>query len=83
VENTPAILLLVGEESCAKSCASLVLHCRRRGEKWSSAAVSRATEEVKTFQGFEVEGEVLRSRTGLQPGDSVRWATQIVSAASF
>jgi len=83
VENTPTILLLVGEESCAKSCASLVLHCRRRKENWNRAAVSQAAEEVKTFHGFEVEGEVLRSRTGLKPGDSARWATQTVSAASF
>ena len=83
VENTPAILLLVGEESCAKSCASLVLHCRRRGENWDCAAVSEAMHEVRTLQGFAVEGEVLRSRTGLQPGDSARWAAHTVSAASF
>ena len=83
VENTPTILLLLGEESCAKSCASLVLHCRRRAEKWNRAAVSRTVEEVKTFHGFEAEGEVLRSRTGLKPGDSARWATHTVSAASF
>lgn len=37
VENSPTILLLLGEESCAKSCASLVLQCRRVAEKWSSA----------------------------------------------
>src|SRR5437588_9782852 len=32
LENTKTILLLLGEESCAKSCASLVLRCERREE---------------------------------------------------
>lgn len=82
VENTPTMVLLLGEESCAKSCASLVLLCRRRGEKWESAAAPQAAA-IKTFQGFEVEGEVLRSRTGLPTGDSARWTTHTVSAASF
>src|SRR5437870_703601 len=48
VENTPTILLLLGEESCAKSCASLVLHCQRRADNWSRAAASVETG-VSTF----------------------------------
>lgn len=83
VENTPTILLLVEEESCAKSCASLVLACRRRGENWDCAAPPQAARGGRTFQGFEVEGEVLRSRTGLQPGDSARWMTNTISNDSF
>src|SRR5262249_11606296 len=37
VENTPTMLLLLGEESCAKSCASVVLRCQRKADKWSRA----------------------------------------------
>jgi hypothetical protein len=74
IENTPTILLLLGEESCAKSCASLVLRCQRRVDNWSRAAASVETG-VSTFEGFEVQGEVTRSRVLSQPADSARWQT--------
>ncbi len=74
VENTPTILLLLGEESCAKSCASLVLQCQRRADNWSRAAASVETG-VSTFEGFEVQGEVTRSRVLSQPADFARWQT--------
>ncbi len=75
VENTPTILLLLGEESCTKSCASLVLRCQRRANRWSRAA-SSAEAGISTFEGFEVEGEVTRSRVLSQPADFARWRTQ-------
>jgi recombination protein RecA len=74
VENTPTILLLLGEESCAKSCASLVLRCQRRADHWSRAAANIQTG-ASTFEGFEVRGEVTRSRVLSQPADSARWQT--------
>jgi hypothetical protein len=74
IENTPTILLLLGEESCAKSCASLVLRCQRRADNWSRAAASLETG-VSTFEGFEVQGEVTRSRGLSQPAESARWQT--------
>ena len=74
IENTPTILLLVGEESCAKSCASLVLRCQRRLDNWSRAAASVETR-VSTFEGFEVQGEVTRSRVLSHPADFARWQT--------
>ncbi|PYT78843.1 MAG: hypothetical protein DMG40_18760 [Acidobacteria bacterium] len=74
VENTPTILLLLGEESCAKSCASLVLRCQRRADKWSRAAQTVQTG-ASTFEGFEVQGEVTRSRVLSQPADFARWQT--------
>jgi recombination protein RecA len=43
VENTPTILLLLEEEPCAKSCASLVLRCQREQEKWSSVVSANGT----------------------------------------
>jgi recombination protein RecA len=74
VENTPTILLLLGEESCAKSCASLVFRCQRRADHWSRAAASIQTG-ASTFEGFEVQGEVTRSRVLSQPADLARWQT--------
>jgi recombination protein RecA len=74
IENTPTILLLLGEESCAKSCASLVLQCRRRTDNWSRAAAS-VEAGVSTFAGFEVQGEVKRSRVLSKPADFARWRT--------
>jgi recombination protein RecA len=72
IENTPTILLLLGEESCAKSCASLVLRCQRRTDNWSRAAAS-VQAGISTFEGFEVQGEVMRSRGLSQPADFARW----------
>ena len=74
IENTPTILLLLGEESCAKSCASLVLRCQRKADNWRRAAASVETG-VSTFEGFEVQGEVTRSRVLSQPAESARWQT--------
>jgi len=74
IENTPTILILLGEESCAKSCASLVLRCKRRVDNWSRAAAS-VESGVSTLEGFEVQGEVKRSRVLSQPADLARWQT--------
>jgi len=74
IENTPTILLLLGEESCAKSCASLVLRCERRVDNWSRAPAS-VESGVSTLEGFEVQGEVKRSRVLSQPADLARWQT--------
>jgi recombination protein RecA len=74
VENTPTILLLLAEESCAKSCASLVLRCQRKADNWSRAAANVQTG-ISIFEGFEVQGEVTRSRGLSQPADLARWQT--------
>jgi hypothetical protein len=74
IENTPTILLLVGEESCARSCASLVLRCQRKTDIWNRAAVN-FPDGACTFEGFEVQGEVTRSRVLSQPADLARWQT--------
>jgi hypothetical protein len=72
VENTSTTLLLLGEESCAKSCASLVLRCKRKTDNWSRAA-AKVPAGAATFEGFEVEGEVSRSRAMSQAATSARW----------
>jgi hypothetical protein len=72
IENTSTTLLLLGEESCAKSCASLVLRCQRKTDNWSRAAATVPTA-VATLEGFEVQGEVSRSRAVSHSADSARW----------
>jgi recombination protein RecA len=74
IENTPTILLLLGEKSCANSCASLVLRCQRSVDNWSRAAAG-VESGVSTLEGFEVQGEVKRSRVLSQPADLARWQT--------
>ena len=37
VEHTPAVLVTVGRQSYAKTCASLMLECSREREDWSGA----------------------------------------------
>jgi recombination protein RecA len=82
VENSPTILLLLGEESCAKSCASLVLECRRMSEKWSTTFGSTTNVETKlgpaTLQGFEVQGEIASSRMQRLGVHAARWQTRMI-----
>jgi len=83
IENTPTILLLLGEDSCAKSCSSLVLHCQRKRENWSCLNPQNRTSGVAILEGFEVEGQVVNSRIGLQPMDSACWKTKTLWTDSF
>ena len=76
VESTPAILVLLGEEPCARGCASVALRCRRSEEQWCRANSSATAHTLATFHGFEVEGEVVRSRAKLGHADTARWRTQ-------
>jgi len=73
VEGTPAILVLLGEEPCAKNCASLALRCRRRSDEWRGAASLEMRSGMDTLRGFEVEAEVARSRARLGHAESIRW----------
>lgn len=65
VENTATVLLLLEQESCAKSCASLVLRLEMEAARWNSAA--RKNGGMKNPQqfllgGLRIRAEVLRSR---------------------
>lgn len=82
VEGTPAILVLLGEEPCAKSCASLALRCRRRSDEWRSAASPQLRSGMATLRGFEVEAEVARSRMRLGHTESIRWQARRVLSRS-
>ena len=82
IENTPTILILLAEESCAKSCSSLVLHCRRKQENWSHLDVQKKTSGVATLDGFQVESKIVSSRTGLPLMDSAQWTTNTLWCSS-
>jgi len=83
IETTSTILLLLGEDSCAKSCSSVVLRCERKSENWSSASGENHSAEPFTFQGFEMEGRILSSRIGLPPMDAAKWVTKSLWSNSF
>jgi recombination protein RecA len=75
VEYTPTILLLLDQESNAKSCASLVLRLRARETSWSET--SDGTEAIGLphppgllFDGWRSHAEIARS--GAPPQGSPR-----------
>jgi recombination protein RecA len=59
VENTPTIFVLLGQETNAKTCASLVLKLGMKEARWN---VTAGKEEMCLFDGFGVRAEVMRSR---------------------
>jgi recombination protein RecA len=69
VESTPTILVVLGQESNAKTCASLVLRLGVRQARWSQAAMAGAPEKIlqphapgTVFEGLQVYAEMIRSR---------------------
>jgi hypothetical protein len=82
VENTSTILVLLGQESNAKTCASLVLRLEAQPPSWSTTLPTRAADNVadasqylfnaspyslsRLLRGFSVRVEVSRSRVQLQ-----------------
>jgi hypothetical protein len=65
VENTATILLLLEQEACAKSCASLVLRLEMESARWNSAARKNGgMENPQQFLlgGLQIRAEVQRSR---------------------
>lgn len=74
VESTSMILVLLDQKPCAKACASAVVRCRRRQDRWRQVGHSRVG--INTLQGFEVEGELVRSRARLERLDAAHWQTR-------
>jgi hypothetical protein len=73
VENTGTILLLLEQEACAKSCASLVLRLEMEAARWNSAGASSTAAAGRKnggmnnslqflLGGLRIRAEVLRSR---------------------
>ena len=62
VEHTPAVLLSVARQSNAKTCASLVIECRRESAKWTGRErVSRL------LRAMDVRAESMKRRKLCSP----------------
>jgi hypothetical protein len=86
VENTPSILLLVEQESNAKTCASLVLwlegevarwlpECRPEGRRYTNHASTDPAAEIPwtcLLGGFSVRAERVHAR--VQPAQEITFA---------
>jgi hypothetical protein len=63
IEDTPTILLMIEQESNAKTCASLVLRLEMAEARWAAASEkSNFYSFAKLLRGFAVGGDVIRSR---------------------
>ena len=73
VEDTPAILLVLDQESNAKTCASLVLQLTAEPAHWlktrDRAAVLFRHSVACLLDGFEVRAGILRSRVNISSLD--------------
>jgi len=73
VENTPAVLLALARESCAGSCASLVLQTAANGAHTSTMSAEDARSatpaHARIFAGLNVQVEIVRSRNETSAGE--------------
>jgi hypothetical protein len=82
VENTPTVLFVIASVACAPACASLLLNVKGSGKKPSaiSSQPSVPTHSL-LWDGQRIEIEVIRSRMGRKPMQSVTgFATRAVRA---
>ena len=82
VENTPTILLVIGQQSCAQSCASLSLQLQKSVLSSRFAVPSEPSpnpqetfgepcpSHTKLLNGLEIQVEILRSSTERKPVQS-------------
>jgi recA bacterial DNA recombination protein len=79
VEPTPTVLLVVAQEPCAQTCASLLIRLRS-GEKLSAISYRLSAQSdicpahAQLLDGLQIEGELLRSRMQRKPAQSVTTA---------
>jgi recombination protein RecA len=93
VEPSPTVLLVVAQEHCAKTCASLLIRLQSTvagrqsaGEKLSVFNYSLTEKDTawpthaQLLEGLHIEGELLRSRIQRKPAQSVTTAFATQSA---
>jgi recombination protein RecA len=88
VEPTPTVLLVVAQEPCAQTCASLLIRLQS-GKKLSAIRSQLAVQSepwlahAQLLDGLQIEGELLRSRLQRKPAQSVTaaFATKVVRIA--
>ena len=85
VEDTPTILLVLEQESNAKTCASLVLRTAARGALWAPARESKTAggdllryPASRLLDRFSARAEVLRSR--IQRAEIVTFSRDFAAA---
>ena len=61
VENTPTVLVTLARQSHAKTCASLMLECRRERTMWSGNRSGRL------FRGMQVRATATERRKACTP----------------
>jgi hypothetical protein len=73
VEHTPTVLLVFSQQSCARTCASLLLGLKGPEKVVSvpAASVSGAPAHVQLLRGLSIHVELLRSRVERRPVRSV------------
>ena len=89
VEPTATVLLVVAQEPCARTCASLLIRLQQAGRKSSAFSYQLSAEEklgpahAQLLDGLQIEGELLRSRMQRKPAQSVTtaFATKAVRIA--
>lgn len=88
VESTPTILVVLEQESNAKTCASLVLHMGMRETRWSQTVAGPETPGISLahmpgclLQGSQVHAEMIRSRAKRE-GDRLVLREDIFKGAS-
>ena len=80
VESTATVLLVVAQEPCARTCASLLIRLQQAGRKSSALSYQLSAEEklgpahAQLLDGLQIEGELLRSRMQRKPAQSVTTA---------
>ena len=79
VEPTHTVLLVVAQEPCAQTCASLLIRLQS-GKKLSALSYQISVESelwpahAQLLDGLHIEGELLRSRMQRKPAQSVTTA---------
>ncbi len=88
VEPTATVLLVVAQEPCARTCASLLIRLQAGGKSSVLSYQLSAEEKLgpahsQLLDGLQVEGELLRSRMQRKPAQSVTtaFATKAVRIA--
>jgi hypothetical protein len=76
VEPTPTVLLVVAQEPCAQTCASLLIRVKKLSAVSSQLSVKSELwpAHAQLLDGLHVEGELLRSRLQRKPAQSVTTA---------
>lgn len=88
VENTNTVLLVSSRQSCAQTCASLVLEMQASGTRLQASGVrvqddneqERLPAHAQLLQGLHIRTELLRSRVERKPVRSANIAFEIKTA---